>query len=147
MIKLVNNDNKANIIYWLLIKYKRITWSILAFELYTMIYGLDVRAILKSTIKCILGQFVLIIFCTNLKLLYDCLVKLDTTQEKRLIVDIMYFQQSQERQEIMEISWINGDSNLANTMIKAKLCHAFQELINRNMINLKILGQVKRGIG
>lgn len=46
----------------------------------------------------------LIIFYTDLKSLYICLVKLDTTQEKRLMVNKMCLQESYERQEIIEIN-------------------------------------------
>jgi len=35
-----------------------------------------------------------IIMCTNLYSFYKCLVKLSTTKEKRLIIDIMAFWQS-----------------------------------------------------
>lgn len=122
----VNNDNKANIIYWLSIKCKRITRSILASKLYAIVYRFLIRAMLKFTIECILAQSVLIILCTNPKLSYNCLVKLGTTQEKRLIVDIMCLQQSYERWKIMEIRWIDGNSSLANAIAKRKLCHAFQ---------------------
>lgn len=79
MITLVDSNNKANIIHWLSIKYKKITKGILTFELYPMIYGLNIGIMLKSTIKSVLAQFILIILCINLKSLYNCLVKLSTT--------------------------------------------------------------------
>ena len=34
------------------------------------------------------------------KSLYDCLVKLGTTREKRLMVDLMYLRQAYERREV-----------------------------------------------
>jgi len=42
---------KANIIHWLLIKYKRVTRSVLALELYIMAYRFNIGAAIKSTIK------------------------------------------------------------------------------------------------
>ena len=77
--------------------------SVLASELYAMVYRFDVGAVLKSTMECVLARSMPIIFCTDLKSLYNCLVKLGTTQEKRLMVDIICVQQSYKRQEIMEI--------------------------------------------
>ena len=103
VITLVDSDNKANIIHWSSIKCKRITRSVLASELYAKVHGFDVGAVLKSTMECVLAQSVPMIFCTDSKSLYDCLVKLGTTQEKRLMVDIMCLRQSYERREIMEI--------------------------------------------
>ena len=44
-----------------------------------------------------------LILCTNSYLLYQCLVQLGTTSEKRLMIDIMAFRQSYEGREIDEI--------------------------------------------
>jgi hypothetical protein len=62
-----------------------------------------------------------VVVCTNSFLLYECLVKLRTTKEKRLMIDIMALRQSYERRELAEIRWIKGESNLANTMTKSIL--------------------------
>ena len=99
VITLVDSDNKANIIHWSSIKCKRVTRSVLASELYAMVHGFDVGAVLKSTIEGILKLPIPMILCTDSKSLYDCLVKLGTTQEKRLMVDIMCLRQSYERRE------------------------------------------------
>lgn len=76
VITLVKSDNKANIIYWSLIKCKKITRSILALELYAIVYRFDIEAVLKLTIEYVLDQFMPMILWMNLKLLYNCLVKL-----------------------------------------------------------------------
>jgi hypothetical protein len=49
-----------------------------------------------------LDQLPLVLY-TDSKSLYNYLVKLDTTQEKRLIVDLMYLRQAYEQREIIEI--------------------------------------------
>lgn len=55
-----------------------------------MIYGFDVGAKIKSTTEEIFDIRLLpMIVCTDSKSLYDCLVKLGSTQEKRLMVDLM----------------------------------------------------------
>ena len=43
--------NKANIIYWLLIKCKRVIRSVLALELYVMAYGFNIGAAIKLTVE------------------------------------------------------------------------------------------------
>ncbi|TAQ83679.1 hypothetical protein B7494_g7997 [Chlorociboria aeruginascens] len=103
IIVLANSKSKCNIIHWSSIKCKRITRSVLASELYGMAHGFDIAAALKSTIEKTLGIMLFLVFCTDSKSLYDCLVKLGTTQEKRLIIDLMYLRQSYKRQEIAEI--------------------------------------------
>ena len=102
----------------------------MASELYAMVQGIDVGAVLKSTMECVLAQSLPMILCLDSKSLYDCFVKLGIMQKKRLMVDIMCLRQSYKRREIMEIRRINGNSNPANVMKKAKPCHALQELIN-----------------
>jgi hypothetical protein len=88
---MANAKGYANILYWSFIKCKRIIKSVLAFKLYAMAYGFDISALIKFIIDKVLKIDLLLIFYINSKSLYKCLVKLDTTQEKRLIIDIMCF--------------------------------------------------------
>src|SRR5271165_5559837 len=110
-----------------------------------MAYGFNTVAAIKATIERILQlKQLLITLCTNSKSLYNCLVKLGTTQEKRLMVDLMCLQQLYERREIAEIKWINGNSNPADAMTKSKPCQALKNLINTNMVNLQVTKWVER---
>ncbi|KAF1987334.1 hypothetical protein K402DRAFT_463029 [Aulographum hederae CBS 113979] len=74
--------------------------------------------------------------CVDSKSLYDCLVKLGTTQEKRLMIDILCLRQSAERREISEILWIKGEKNPADTMTKVKHFDALKRLITTNKVDL-----------
>ena len=120
VICLDNATSKANIIHWSLIKCKRVIRNILAVELYEMTHGFDIRAIIKATLGKILESAVPLILCTGSKSLYDCLVKLGTTQEKRLMIDVMSLRQSYKRREITKVKWIHGYHNPADSMTKAK---------------------------
>ena len=51
------------------------------------------------------------------------------------MVDIICLRQSYKQKKIIEINWIDENSNLANTMTKAKLCKVLQDLINTNTIS------------
>ena len=53
--------------------------------------------------------------------LYECLVKLGTIKEKRLMIDIIALRQSYERRELTEVRWINGQDNPADVITKATL--------------------------
>ena len=62
---------------------------------------------ISSTISMIIKQLRLptipTIICTDSYSLYEYLVKLGTTKEKRLMIDIMALRQSYERRELFEI--------------------------------------------
>jgi hypothetical protein len=146
VIVLADAANNANILHWSSIKCKRITRSVLASETYGLTHGFDSAAAIKSTITQLLHleQPLPLVVCTDSKSLYECLVKLGTTQEKRLMIDLMCLRQSYERQEITEVKWIDGDSNPADAMTKSKPCRALQELIETNKLRLNINGWVER---
>ncbi|KAF2178927.1 hypothetical protein K469DRAFT_731374 [Zopfia rhizophila CBS 207.26] len=98
---------KENLIHYSSTKSKRITRSVLASEIYGMIGGVDMAIAINTTIKIITKQLGFlhtpVIICTDSYSLYECLVKLGTTKEKRLMIDIMALRQSYERREITEI--------------------------------------------
>jgi hypothetical protein len=81
---------------------------------------------------------------TDSKSLYECLVKLGTTQEKRLIVDLMCLHQAYKRREIAEVRWIDGNSNPADAMTKEKPCQALKVLIDSNTLNINTTEWVER---
>ena len=89
MIVLMDATGKANIIYWSLTKCKRVMRSVLATKLYRMAHGFNIAAAIKSTIDKMLSIITPLILYTDLKSLFNCLVRLSTTQEKCLIIDIM----------------------------------------------------------
>ena len=123
VIILIDRNQSVNILYQSSIKYKRVTRSVLASELYRLAHGFDIGAAIKSTIQRILQLEQLpLVLCTDSKSLYDCLVKLDTTQEKRLIVDLICLRQAYKRRKITEVKWIRGRNNPADAITKAKPC-------------------------
>jgi hypothetical protein len=147
VIVLADERDNANIIHWSSTKCKRVTRSTLASELYGMANGFDIGAAIKATIEKIVKTDLPLTLCTDSKSLYDCLVKLGTTHEKRLMIDIMCLRQSYERREISEVIWIDGDSNPADAMTKARPCQALRDLVDSNKIDLRVTGWVERGQG
>ncbi|KAI0994317.1 hypothetical protein K3495_g13865 [Podosphaera aphanis] len=146
VIVMTDKHKNANIIHWSSTKCKRITRSVLASELYAMAYGFDTSTAIKSTVSKILQteKPIPLVICTDSKSLYDCLVKLGTTREKRLMIDIMSLRQSYERREIAEVKWIDGNTNPADAMTKSKPCQALKSLIDTNKIELKVSEWVER---
>jgi hypothetical protein len=96
--------------------------------------------VLQDTTSKIISKAIPLILCTDLYFFYDCITKLGTTAEKRLIIDIIGLRQSYERQEINKIRWINGEDNPADAITKDKLCLALKQLIDSNQITLRTKG-------
>ncbi len=98
---------KGNLIYYSSTKSKRVTRSVLASEIYGMVGGVDMAIVINITIKMITEQlgfsYTLIIVCTDSYSLYECLVKLGTTKEKRLMINIIALRQLYKCREITEI--------------------------------------------
>jgi hypothetical protein len=70
-------------------KYKRVTRSVLASELYSIAHGFDIGGLVKTMINRILEIEVLLVIYIDSKSLYEYLVKLGTIREKRLMIDVI----------------------------------------------------------
>jgi hypothetical protein len=145
VICLIDDLNKANIIHWFFTKCKRVIRSVLTIELYAMTHEFDADSVIKSIIQRILNIFfLLMILLTDSRSLYDCLVKLDITSEKRLMIDLMCLRQSYERRKITKIRWIDEDTNSIDAMTKINSCQTLTKLIDINIIDLRTTVWVKR---
>ncbi|KAF1970860.1 hypothetical protein BU23DRAFT_581846 [Bimuria novae-zelandiae CBS 107.79] len=84
-----------------LTKYKRVTRSVLALEIYSIVSSVNIAIAILTILKIITERLGLpsipLVVCTDLYSLYECLVKLGTTNKKRLIIDIMALRQLYER--------------------------------------------------
>jgi hypothetical protein len=139
---------KGNLIHYSSTKSKRVTRSVLASEIYGMVGGVDMAVAINTTIRMITKQLDLpqtpIVVCTDSYSLYECLVKLGTTKEKRLMIDIMALRQSYERREIAEIRWIDGKDNPADAMTKSAPNKALEKFLDNNQLQIRVEGWVQR---
>ncbi|XMA19477.1 hypothetical protein WAI453_012268 [Rhynchosporium graminicola] len=143
---LTDKYNKANVIHWSSVCCKRVTRSVLASELYAMSEGFDMAGAIKTTIEQIMEITVLpLIMVTDSKSLYDCVVRLNTTREKRLMIDLMCLRQAYERKEISEVIWVAGPDNPADAMTKTNCNGALKELLHTNQLVIKPMEWVDRG--
>jgi hypothetical protein len=69
-----------------------------------MLAGVDIVYVIGSTLNMVIKQLdlpmILIVVYTDSYSLYECLIKLGITKEKRLIIDIIAIRQSYERREL-----------------------------------------------
>jgi len=121
---------------------------VLASEVYGIVAGVNMAYAIGTIIKMITQQLNLpripTIVCTDSYSLYKCLVKLGTTKEKRLIIDIMAIRQLYKRRELQKVQWINGLDNPADAMTKASPNKALETFINTNKLAIQLEEWVKR---
>jgi hypothetical protein len=138
----------GNTVHWSSTKCKRVTRSVLASEVYAMVNGFDIGLAIATTLRMITEKLEIpaipVILCTDSYSLYECLVKLGSTLEKRLMIDIMALRQSYERREVAEIRWINGEDNPADAFTKGAPNHALERWISTNRITVRVQGFVQR---
>ena len=122
----------------------------LVLEIYRIVGGVNIAKVLNTTINMIIKQLgsehteIPIVVCTDSYSLYECLVKLGTTKEKRLMIDIMGLRQSYERREIAEIRWIDGKDNPADAITKLNANKSLERLITTNQLEIRMEGWVNR---
>jgi hypothetical protein len=113
-----------------------------------MTAGVDIAYAIGTTLKLVTNQLdipnIPIVVCTDSYSLYECLVKLGTTKEKRLMIDIMAIRQSYERRELQEVRWISGLDNPADAMTKANPNKSLESFINTNELSVRVEGWVQR---
>jgi hypothetical protein len=139
---------EGNIVHYSSIKSKRVTQSILASEIYRMIREVNMAIAVNTTLNMILEQLRLLcipaIICTDSFSLYKCLVKLRTTKEKHLMINIMALHQSYKCREISEVRWINGKDNPADSITKINPNKSLQILIDSNRLTVQVEGWMDR---
>jgi hypothetical protein len=139
---------KGNLIHYSSTKSKRVTRSVLASEIYGIVGGVDMAIAINTTIKMITEQLdlpqTLIVVYTDSYSLYECLVKLGTTKEKRLMIDIIALRQSYKCREIAEVRWIDGKDNPADAMTKPTANKVLERFLDNNHLQIRVEGWVQR---
>ncbi|KAH0425958.1 polyprotein [Colletotrichum camelliae] len=138
----------GNILHFSSTKSKRVTRSVLASEVYGMVAGVDMAYAVSETLRLIASHLgkphIPTVVCTDSYSLYECLVKLGTTKEKRLMIDIIALRQLYERRELCEIRWINGEDNPADAMTKSVANRALERLVSDGKTTIRMEGWVTR---
>ncbi|KAF4591842.1 Aurora kinase 2 splicing [Ophiocordyceps camponoti-floridani] len=82
----------SNILHWASTKSKRVTRSVLASEIYALVARYDSAFVLSDALRIVFARLGLlappVVVCTDSYSLYECLVKMGTTTEKRLMIDL-----------------------------------------------------------
>ncbi|EKD18825.1 polyprotein [Drepanopeziza brunnea f. sp. 'multigermtubi' MB_m1] len=141
---------QSNLVHYFSVKCSRITKSVLASEVYSIIAKVDIAIAISITLAIITKQLgipiILIIILINSYSFYKCLVKLNTTKEKRLIIDIIALKQSYEKKELTEVRWIAKKHNTADAITKKTPNKALKTFLDTNKLKVKLEGRGAKGL-
>ncbi|EKD16127.1 polyprotein [Drepanopeziza brunnea f. sp. 'multigermtubi' MB_m1] len=86
------------------------------------------------------------VVCTDSYPLYEYLVRLRTTKEKRLMIHSMALRQSYERRELAEVWWIDGKDDPADAtgMTKLNPNKSLTTFIDPNKVSVRVDGWMER---
>lgn len=73
---------------------------------------------------------------TDSRSLFDCIVGLNPTTKKRLLIYLYVHRRSFELCEQMKVVWIPGNQNPADAMTKSSSTNALASLIETNMLTV-----------
>ena len=120
------------------------TRSVLAAELYALAAGFDAAAAFRPAMTEILGKDVPLVAYTDSKSLFDALTSINTTAEKRLLIDLQVLRQAYEYREITEVAWIPSEQNPADGLTKDRANGALERLVRENRVDLTPNAWVER---
>lgn len=126
------------------LKCKRVTLSALAAELYAMMYGFDQSFVIHKAVEEFFEKRVPLRIFTDSLSLFESLTSLNTTSEKRLLIDLSILRESYERREIADVFWIPGDQNLADGLTKKSACDAIVRLMDTITVNITPQAWIER---
>ncbi|KAI0994039.1 hypothetical protein K3495_g14143 [Podosphaera aphanis] len=145
IITIRDTIGNVNIVHYNSVKARRVVRSVLNAELRSLLLGFDMGACIKKTYEQIYNRHIPLVIYTDSKSLYDCVIRLGTTLEKHMMIDVMVIRGAYEEREITEIKWIAGDTNPADSMTKVKgNNNALKTLIDTNFMDITIKEWVMR---
>lgn len=135
------NDN-ANIVHFGSSRCQRVTRSVLASEIHSLVLGFDVAYVVQHMLNEIIGRKLKIEAYVDSRSTFDIVAKQGKTVEKRLQIDIHCLKQSYSNGELSKLGWIQGVSNPADSMTKnvMKDISPLKEIMRSNRVIVSPLG-------
>lgn len=130
IIILADTNGKANIIHYGSKKCRRITRSVMAAEILSLVMGYDEAFMVKNSLEAILKREIQLDIYIDSRTTFNCVAKHAATLEKRLQIDVSALRESHMRGEIRTIGWIPGSQNPADGLTREKILTRDHPLIN-----------------
>ena len=145
VLVLADKNNCANILTWGSSVCKRVTRSVMAAELFALIYGFDHSFTVRDALHQTTGQLIPIYAFGDSRTVFNVIAKQSSTTEKRLQIDVNALRESYRKGELSSLAWIPGASNPADGLTKGpiKASHPLWKLMRTNHIDLEVQGWVQ----
>lgn len=144
IITLSHEHGNSNVIHYSSTKAKRITRSLLEAELYAVSAAFDSACSIKQCVDGLYGKPIPVVLATDSRLLFELIIGLASTTEKRLLIDLTGLRDAYELRELGEIYWVKSQDNPSDGLTKLGPCEALQMLIKENKINFPPSSWVER---
>eukprot|EP00171_Calliarthron_tuberculosum_P002814 IDg2814t1 len=146
VVLLRDSSGRCNIIHASSIKAKRRARSVLGAEMFALLDGFDSGYVIRALLSKIIGRKVALHLLTDSRSAYHIATTLIQTKEKRLMLDVHLLREAYERREITKITWIAGQSNIADCLTKIKHNGSLLTLQKTNQCYITIEGWVDRDL-
>ena len=116
----------------------------MAAELYALAHGFDAGFVLAHTAGKLLNRPVKIRVFTDSRTLFDSIVSLYTTAEKRLMIDIFCLRQAYRNGDLVNLGWIITQHNIADTLTKDLKSSALDDVLKIHFIKTPVQQWVEK---
>lgn len=145
MVFLVDGSGKCALINWQSKKSRRVTRSTMAAEIFALCNGFDSGFAFKDLVEEILGQDVPLVLFTDSKTAWDTVTSLNSTTEKRLLIDLFGLREAYRKGEMSNICCIDTAVNPSDSMTKIAPSSYLLKVMESNRLNHAIAQQVAYG--
>lgn len=140
----MEKTGSPNIIHYGSIRSKRITRSVLAAEIFLMVHRFHISSTIRLTLNDLIGRIIPCHVYTDSKSLYESLVRINQSTEKRLLIDLRMLCQAYERREIIEVFWNPTAQNPADAFTNYSTTPVLELLMTENSLRLTPNAWVER---
>lgn len=146
VILLVDKYNCANIVHYGSLRSPRVTRSVMAAELIALVVGFDHAFWVRKMVSEILGRRAEIMAAVDSKTVFDTVMRLSSTLEKRLQIDAYALHEAHRVGDLAELTWIERRFNVADPLTHAKYetDNALRALMRTNQLDLPATGSCYR---
>lgn len=118
VVCMVDNLNRTNILHYGSSRYDRVSRSVIAAEVHTLVHAFDQAYMVHETPEELLGRQVPLWEFLDSPTLYNVIVKSREMAERRLPIDVCPLRKGYRRGELNRIGWIPENESEADVIAK-----------------------------